>query len=95
MKVKDLQEARLAKQPQFEVVAEFLADGLECMGDPFETFRELADNIDPEGGLNKAINYVQKWNACAEFINKYDPSANTSLVNRQELEEWIRQWKDM
>lgn len=94
MKVKELQEARLAQSNQFKVVAEFLADGLECMGDPQEHFIGLADDIDPEGGLNKAIAYIQKWNIAAQFVNKYDSSANTRPVDKKELEEWIQIWRN-
>jgi len=94
VKVKDLQEARQAQSAQYEIIAEFLARGLTCLGDPYEKFLGLADNINPEGGLNKAVNYIQRWNIAAEFVKQYKPNAATKPVSKTELEDWVETWKD-
>lgn len=94
MKVNDLQEARQAQSAQYEIVADFLDSGLGCIGDPREHFLGLADNLDPEGGLNKAIAYIQRWNIAAEFVVRHRPTATTKPVSKPELEDWIQTWRD-
>ena len=94
MKVNDLHEARLARSNQFEIVAEFLENGLECFGDPYEHFLGLADNLDIKGGLNKAVEYIQRWNVAAEFVKQHKPDTHTKPVSKAELEDWIQTWRD-
>ena len=94
MKVKDLQEARLAQTTQYEIVAEFLEAGLLSMGDPYEHFSGLADNLDTEGGLNKAIAYIQRWNVAVEFVKQHTPDTILGPISKSELDEWIQTWRD-
>ena len=91
MKIKELQEARLVPSEQNQIVADFLADGLDCLGDPFEEFNNILG--DHNGGLNDAVAYVLRWNIAAEFVNKHS-DANVRPISKHELEDWVKETKE-
>ena len=96
MKVKDLQESRLAPTNQNDVIAKWLAKGLRDgrNAGPHKLFINTALNIEPEGGLNNAVKAIQEWNVVARFIHEHSDQTPIMIVSPRELNKWIEEFKD-